>query len=313
MKPSRLKKFLNNWHNPIFYRNQFLSRISSIVFRKNTGIFVVKEEWDNLIILDACRYDIFKQEINKIGLKGKLKKVKSRGSHTTTFLSENFQKNHYPDIVYVTANPYVDKFHRNKFHSTIPVWKDGWSEKYATVLPETMFDYSLEAILKYPEKRLIIHFMQPHFPYIGYSFGAEATRKLRNSVLYNQEKMKKKKRPLNVKLFSLYGVDFYRLISKKDHIEIYRRNLIRTFPHLKKLINSLPGRTVITADHGESLGDIIHPLLPIKLYGHNKMFKNNVLNIVPWFIVDEKDKELLKDKETLEKEKILKFVKKIDL
>jgi hypothetical protein len=124
--------------------------------------------------------------------------------------------------------------------------------------------------------------------------------------------MKKKKRPLNVKFFSLYGVDFYRLISKKDHIEIYRRNLIKTFPHLKKLVYSLPGRTIITADHGESIGNIIHPLLPIKLYGHNEKFKNRVLNNVPWFIVDQKDKEPLKDKGILEREKILKYIKKID-
>ena len=280
------------------------------MFKKNKGLYILDEKWDNLIILDACRYDIFKQEIHRSGLNGTLKKVKSRGSHTTTFLSENFQREKYPNIVYITANPYVDKFYKDKFHKLISVWKEGWSEKYSTVLPDTMCEYSIDAILKYPEKRVIIHFMQPHYPYIGYSFGTEATQRLRNSVLYD-EKKKKRRTPVNLKIFSLYGVDFYRMISRKDHFKIYRRNLIKTFPHLKKLVNSLPGRTVITADHGESIGDFIHPLLPIRLYGHNLNFKNNVLNNVPWFIIDQKDKKPTENKDLMEKEKIIKYIKKI--
>ncbi|MFX1279835.1 MAG: sulfatase-like hydrolase/transferase [Promethearchaeota archaeon] len=311
MKQTILKKILKNWYDPIFYRNQFLLKISSIVFKKNKGIYILNEEWDNLIILDACRYDIFKQEINKSGLKGILKKVKSRGSHTSTFLSENFSKKTYPNIVYITANPYVDKFHKGKFHKLISVWRDDWNEKYSTVLPETMYEHSIDAILKFPKKRIIIHFMQPHFPYIGYSFGAEATQRLRNSVCSEEIQKKKKNKPLNRKIFALYSVDFYRIISRKDHFELYKRNLIKTFPYLKKLINSLPGRTIITADHGESIGNMIHPLLPIRLYGHNKQFKNRVLNNVPWFIIEPEDKEPIVNQELIEKVKILKTIKKI--
>ena len=169
----------------------------SIVFKKNTGIFILDEEWDNLIILDACRYDIFKQEINKIGLKGALRKVKSRGSHTTTFLSENFKKHHYPDIVYITANPYVDKLISHKVNKIISVWKLGWSKKHHTVLPETMYEYTLDTLNYYPEKRFIIHFIQPHYPYIGYNLGIKASEKLKN--LSNKVKERKNKVNFNWK------------------------------------------------------------------------------------------------------------------
>jgi len=309
LKPSKLNKIRKNWYNPLFYRNQLVFRLSSIVFRKNKGIYILNEEWDNLIILDACRYDIFKQEIKNSGINGTLRKVKSRGSHTTTFLPENFKKQHYPNIVYVTANPYVDKILKGKFHKIISVWKDGWSEKYHTVLPKTMYEYSNDAILKYPDKRLIIHFMQPHFPYIGFPHGAESMNRLRNSLLYKEEQARK--RPTNVKMFSLYGVDYYRLIKRKDQIDLYRENLTITFPYLKRLVNSLPGKTVITADHGESIGDIIHPLLPIRYYGHNQALKTRVLINVPWYIINPSDKNPLDMKDISEKEKILKNIEEI--
>ena len=48
----------------------------------------MKEDWDNLIVLDACRYDMFK-EINTI--KGNLERGISRGSATSQFLIENFE------------------------------------------------------------------------------------------------------------------------------------------------------------------------------------------------------------------------------
>lgn len=294
----------------MFYRRQFLNKMSSIVFKKNTGIYILDEEWDNLIILDACRYDIFKQEVNKLGLKGTIRMVKSRGSHTSTFLLENFNKQYYPDIVYITANPKVDIMLKNKFHRIISVWNEGWSEKFHTVLPKTMYEYSNDAILKFPDKRLIIHFMQPHFPYIGFSFGAEAMLRLRNSVLLNEEQEKIGSK--NVNFFSLFGVEFYHLLRKKDHLELYRNNLTKTFHYLNRLVNSLPGKTVITADHGESIGEIIHPFLPFRFYGHNRRFKSRVLINVPWYVINPSDKTPLDRNRLLEKEKILKTIKKLN-
>ena len=69
-------------------------------------MFILDEDWDNLIILDACRYDFFKEEIEKRQIDGYLKKVISRGSHTLNFLKENFTEDYYNDIVYITANPH---------------------------------------------------------------------------------------------------------------------------------------------------------------------------------------------------------------
>src|SRR5208337_4727602 len=80
------------------------------------GIYVIDEQWDNLVILDACRYDLF-QEMNTIA--GTLSSRVSRGSDTAEFLLENFTK--YPkrttfkDIVYIAGNAWTSSLLPNRF------------------------------------------------------------------------------------------------------------------------------------------------------------------------------------------------------
>ena len=57
--------------------------------KKNTGFFVMEEEWDYLLVLDACRYDYFAEEYPKF-LHGELQKKRSRGSSTSDWLLKNF-------------------------------------------------------------------------------------------------------------------------------------------------------------------------------------------------------------------------------
>ena len=131
---------------------------------KNKGTFVMNEDWDYLIILDACRYDMFKK-VNY--LDGKLEYRISRGSCTNEFLNENFKNKKFPSIIYITGNPLVNYHIPDSFAKIVPVWRDGWNEEIGTVLPSTMLDYTLEINKKFPYKRLIIHFVQPHYPFIG--------------------------------------------------------------------------------------------------------------------------------------------------
>lgn len=62
----------------------------------------MQADWDTLVILDACRYDMF-EEINET--EGELEHRYSRGSCTPDFIRENFPEGEFHDTVYVTANP----------------------------------------------------------------------------------------------------------------------------------------------------------------------------------------------------------------
>ncbi|KXB04317.1 hypothetical protein AKJ48_03015, partial [candidate division MSBL1 archaeon SCGC-AAA261O19] len=97
----------------------------------------MEEEWDNLIILDACRYDYFERICDNY-LSGNLKKVISPGSGTSEWLRRVFDNKKFDDIVYVSANPFinprgsnlVEGFNgRECFYKVIDVWDRGWDDE----------------------------------------------------------------------------------------------------------------------------------------------------------------------------------------
>ncbi|MFX1303253.1 MAG: hypothetical protein ACFE9X_07835 [Promethearchaeota archaeon] len=270
MNLKSIKTLLKKIKNPLTFRNALLYKFCSFLYRKNNGFYIFNESWDNLIILDACRYDVFKEQYLKRNMKGELFKKVSRGAHTISFLFENFTKNYYDDIIYITANPYVNKFLKGKFYKIISVWKDNWDEKHHTVLPETMYDYAIKTLLKYPNKKYIIHFMQPHFPYIGY--------KLEKNIP-------------NKSFFSLYAAEIYTHIEYYTHIKIYKKNLQIALTYIEKLINVLPGITIVSADHGEAFKEKLHTLIPFTFSGHRRGIRMPSLVNVPWLIIRPEEKD----------------------
>lgn len=65
------------------------------------GIDIFNKDWDNLIILDACRADIFEQEVD---LPGEFKTKQSKASKTKEFIKANFTDRTLHDTVYVAGN-----------------------------------------------------------------------------------------------------------------------------------------------------------------------------------------------------------------
>jgi hypothetical protein len=266
-----------NWKNRYWVRNRFIhDLILPILFPQNDGTYLLRERWDNLIILDACRYDAFERQYRTHGLRGRLESRTSRGTETKEFLYENFGRlDKVVDLVYVTASPWVTKHYNNRFHAIVPVWKDGWNEENGTVLPEEMYRQALEANEKYPDKRLIIHFVQPHRPFIGYA---------------RVDWWKNKAPPFRFRpvwgSVAEEGRSLLEVMDKETMRRFYERNLGLVLPLVKKLLNSLSGVTVVTADHGEAFGELLHPLIPIRVFGHPGHTRISSLTEVPWFVVE---------------------------
>lgn len=242
-----------------------VSSLVRMIFRSNYGSYVLDEAWDNLIILDACRFDVFEAYYNQRTLKGKLETRVSRGTDSASFLQENFAGELHDDIVYVTANPWVDKLLKGRFHRIISVWKEGWDEDKGTVLPKTMLEYAVRAYNDYPGKRLVVHFMQPHYPYL--------------------DPVRPQKSPrMSQSLLSIYSARTYASIPNEIHFRLYKRNLELAFPYVEELLRILPSTSVVTADHGDAFGERIGPL-PFKLHGHLRGARIPALVMVPWLIL----------------------------
>ncbi|PSG98642.1 MAG: hypothetical protein BRC29_00765 [Nanohaloarchaea archaeon SW_7_43_1] len=242
----------------------FLLKIYRPIFRRkdHEGVDILEEEWDNLIILDACRYDIFKEENF---LEGDLEKRVSKGSSSSEWLAENFPEDEYENIVYVSANPHLcpfeldyigDAMDSSKFHDFAPVYleepeEDIKSANYMSVHPGTVNEFAREFAEKYPLKKLIVHYMQPHIPYIG-----------ETKIRLDQE-----------------VENPFELFQHPKCREGYRDNLRLVLEHVRELIPHLSGQTVVSADHGELFDER-------GLYGHPTGIYFSDLVTVPWFEVD---------------------------
>jgi hypothetical protein len=73
-------------------------------------------DWDNLILLDACRYDTFEELATD--LPGELKKTESKAPATDPFLRANFSGKKRCETVYVTVN---HRYTGSKTGSTISI------------------------------------------------------------------------------------------------------------------------------------------------------------------------------------------------
>jgi len=301
MKLSSIKNILKNWNNPFYVRNAIIYKIINYLNRDLNGIKIFNYSWDNLIILDACRYDLFENEWEKTNINGNLYKAKSSGSHTKSFIKNNFKKDFYNNLVYITANPHVDILLKNRIYKIISVWKSDWNEKYHTVLPEVIYQHAIDASIKFPDKKLIIHFMQPHYPYIGYNLRDKSLEYLKQAAL-NENKIKS---DVNHKesLLTWHSSKIYRIIDKKEHYRLYKKNFLIVWSYVLKLIKNLSGKIIITSDHGEAFGEKIHPLIPIKFYGHKEGININPLRNIPWLEI-EKDKKRM-NKSLIERKKII--------
>ena len=59
---------------------------------------------------------------------------------------------------------------KKHFYMVVNVWDFGWDERIGTVPPGEINRAVLRFYLKYPRKRFIIHYMQPHAPYLSAKF-----------------------------------------------------------------------------------------------------------------------------------------------
>jgi len=265
-----------------YVRKEASKKYSAFQFSPNVAeCHIMSEDWDNLIILDACRYDQFRT-FNTIP--GTLEARTSLGSATLEFLTENFAGASHPDTVYVTANPmylYKDRLDlKNVFFDIIDVWKTDWDKMLHTVRPEKMVEATLGAYQKYPNKRIISHFIQPHYPFIGET-AEEIGAQTGNEIAYQHAKDDTVEKD---------GLTVWELLREnrinEDTVwKAYNENLEIVLSHVEELVAGFSEKTVITSDHGNLVGDRIAPFSK-PMYGHPYQVFVNELRKVPWLVIE---------------------------
>lgn len=272
---TEIRKHGTDW---TWWRKRFLTHVVSRYYtgrgHPDAGP-VIEADWDHLIILDGCRYDLFEEVYEDNPLPGSLNRRTSVQSGTPGFLAENFSDGTFHDVVYVTGNPYVNTDLREEtFHAVESVWKDGWDDDRQTVTPETMAERTLDIVDQYPDKRVISHFLQPHAPFVGdIRLGERDTFAIRNQALGEEEATQRHRTPFEM----LEAGE----ASYEEVWEAYRSNLKYAWPAVRHLLKELDGRIAVTSDHGNAMGERAWPF-PIRVYGHPLGILIPALTEVPW-------------------------------
>lgn len=258
-----------------------------------------------LILLDACRYDIFTQQADEY-LEGDHANTHSIAGKTAFYLNRMWVREEMYDLTYVSANPQIsDRAQRLRgldyrpsehIRTIVDVWADYWDLETGTVPPEPVTKVTLDQLREGREK-LVVHYMQPHSPFIGGDTPLHA-RNLDASDPRIADAIEEKGhwretaepgkplasheenriRPTD-HLHELYDEG---LIGRRDLRYAYRANLNRALEAVRDLVvridPSIP--VVVSADHGEMLDDV-----PDRGFGHPDEFHRAVRE-VPWFRVD---------------------------
>ncbi|RLI77852.1 hypothetical protein DRP04_10770 [Archaeoglobales archaeon] len=202
-----------------------------------------RDEVDILIILDACRYDYFVKCNN---IEGELKELKLESTSTLDWLWMSWPSKY--EITYVSANPNISSRFEQRgykggehFREVIDVWDFGWSDELRTVHPDVVTEVAKERL----EEDLIVHYIQPHAPYIGEPrLNVSGWAELRCGLLGLKPSGREE-----------------RIYPTEEGIKLlkaaYLGNLKLVLQSVNKLLKHIPkGKKVaITSDHSELLGE----------------------------------------------------------
>lgn len=279
-----------NYQNPDWWRSRARNRINRPVQQRlnpyDSINSVVEHDWDTLVVLDACRADLFYEALttNDISNREENWTTKmSNASATPEWLQQNFTDSH-GDIVYVSGNPMVTRKRPNSFHRLIESWRDGYSAESSIISPKAVTKDALKAHSNFQDKRIIVHYMQPHYPFIG--------RQDLNYADYDFSDVGLDAQSDEAEITSVW--DAYQLgkVDGQDVWEAYKSNLETVFREVEELVNKTDTKTVITSDHGNMLGGRSWPV-PLELYGHPRDYRTKKLLHVPWVEIEGNRKEIV--------------------
>jgi hypothetical protein len=293
-----------------------------------TRVKIMEQQWDYLIILDACRYDYLEQVWQNY-FTGKLSKKISVGSSTLEWRGKSF-RGYYGDVIYISANPYINSLAtvrgfaaKEHFYKVYDVWRHYWDNDKNAVLPEAVTKAAIDAIRQNPDKRAIVHYVQPHEPYIGNNvplFDFHRPQPIQERLV---DKDKQYVRKISIKdrilrmfsdtcyrtgitgRLSLWRVRQFLKMPPMSHMDAVRRNLGKeglrraykenlniVLKHVAELVDAITGKIVITADHGEMLGEN-------GLYSHWPRATNRLLLEIPWLEIDKTNSIPPKERKTV--------------
>ncbi|WP_254769056.1 hypothetical protein [Salinilacihabitans rarus] len=261
----------------------------TLTSRRPVGTHIYDEDWDVLVILDACRLDVLRSVAPEYDFIETVDSRWSVGSHSHEWLAQTFSieyADEISDTAYISGNGHTyETFVANEYppDETVPIcwprWQTVEEDTFGTidmlwetahrdqlgVPPRAITDRTVEVAREADYERVVAHYMQPHIPYIAGS-------------------LEQDREPTDVeaggwKHLESDGTTYDRVW------ELYEENLRLVLDDVELLLENVDAETVvITADHGNAFGEYT-------VYGHPEGFLLPCIKKVPWVVTSGSDEK----------------------
>lgn len=239
--------------------------------------YAMNESWHNLFILDSCRADMFREIYPEFSLlKGSNYRDRlSSSSSSPEFVEKNFCGNYFGDCILISANPFPATMSPDSFYYRFDAWSLIFDKHVNNVRPEDIYEVFLAYRRRFPDKRIIVWFMQPHIPFItaphlfeDYNFSERVNEIAKEGAATSEYR--------NIWEKVLDGQ-----VDASEVWDGYRGDLRLVLDVIARGHRPELGKTAITADHGE----ICKRFLGLKLFGHPSRIRDRELITVPWLTI----------------------------
>ena len=229
------------------------------------GEHVFERDWDVLVLLDACRVDLIREVADEHSFLDRPDTLTSVGSSSIQWMERTFTGEYAEEMretAYVTGNPFSKRvLGEDDLLALDEVWRYGWDDETGTIPARNVTDRAIAAGREHDAERLIVHYMQPHFP----SVPEPLTDGMNADTLGDGEG---------------WDSPWHRLrrgeLDRETVWSSYRANLRYVLEDVALLLDNVDAdRVVISADHANAAGEY-------GVYGHPKI-PLPVIRTVPWY------------------------------
>jgi hypothetical protein len=244
---------------------------------------ILETDWDLLIILDACRWDIMRDVateydwldpspnksyasssqdwlqktffLSPINKRKRLRTTFSllRDPYQNDIIADTLELRDISDVAYITGNPQSTMVKSSQLSYLEETWRRDLDYNERTRI---LTDQTIQYRRREDPARTIVHYMKPHEPFVENSPDGTAWQRLQ---------------------WGEYDID--------DLISDYKDNLRNVLEDVELLLeNTDADDVVITADHGNSYGEY-------GFYGHRPYLPLKGMRQVPWVETSAIDRE----------------------
>jgi len=236
---------------------------TAVYERRRDTYSIYDEEWDLLVVLDGCRYDLLTEIADEYEFVSDSQPRYSPASSSREWLEANFDPRYgdkMAETAYVTGNPFTQElFDGSEFGTLDEVWRYAWDQSQGTIPPRPVTDRTVRLARAESPRQCVVHYMQPHFP---------ALSKPELGGQINREQ--------NVWIDSVWDQLEDGTLEEDTLWAAYCQNLRDVLDEVVLLLDNVDAkRVVITADHGNGFGEG-------GVYGHPGGTVHDVLRRVPW-------------------------------